>query len=241
VSINEQLAPCPFCGNTGGIGVANENPDNSGGYFIACPKCDASTGLRYACGDDPVPLLVEQWNRRAQPAPDEPAAGQHSVDDAQFRQLWEVCRKHGPVIATIKMKELLAAAPHPPARGAQAEAVAQQAAGNVSADNELARAEAPHQATPQQAAGQATSAETAPTCHDEFCAPHAMCARCVRGESEPYEPAAPQPQRGAGEGLTERWVRVIPGDYFIHQRTGKRFVWEPGGIRPAGSEGDGNG
>lgn len=36
----------------------------SGGYFIACPACGGSTGLRYACGDDPRPLLIEQWNRR---------------------------------------------------------------------------------------------------------------------------------------------------------------------------------
>lgn len=60
------LLPCPFCGNSKGLAVANENPqDLSGGYFIACPSCDASTGLRFACGEDPIPLLIEQWNRRA--------------------------------------------------------------------------------------------------------------------------------------------------------------------------------
>jgi hypothetical protein len=42
--------------------------DHSGGYFIACPVCDASTGLRYAIGDDPRPLLIEQWNRRTTPS-----------------------------------------------------------------------------------------------------------------------------------------------------------------------------
>ncbi|MBQ0917504.1 Lar family restriction alleviation protein [Hydrogenophaga aromaticivorans] len=59
------LLPCPFCGNKANIAMANEKHDHSGGYFIACPACDASTGLRYAMGDDPRPLLVEQWNRRA--------------------------------------------------------------------------------------------------------------------------------------------------------------------------------
>jgi Lar family restriction alleviation protein len=59
------LLPCPFCGNEKNIAMANEKHNHSGGYFIACPACDASTGLRYACGEDPRPLLVEQWNRRA--------------------------------------------------------------------------------------------------------------------------------------------------------------------------------
>jgi Lar family restriction alleviation protein len=60
-----ELLPCPFCGNDKNIAMANEKHDHSGGYFIACPDCDASTGLRFACGDDPRALLVEQWNRRA--------------------------------------------------------------------------------------------------------------------------------------------------------------------------------
>lgn len=69
------LLPCPFCGNSKGLAVANENPqDLSGGYFIACPSCDASTGLRFACGEDPIPLLIEQWNRRAALAA-QPVAG----------------------------------------------------------------------------------------------------------------------------------------------------------------------
>jgi len=59
------LLPCPFCGNDKNINMANEKHDHSGGYFISCPACDSSTGLRYAMGDDPRPLLVEQWNRRA--------------------------------------------------------------------------------------------------------------------------------------------------------------------------------
>lgn len=67
MSTNElpALLPCPFCGNEMNIGIANEKHDHSGGYYIACPVCDASTGLRFACGEDPAPLLVEQWNRRS--------------------------------------------------------------------------------------------------------------------------------------------------------------------------------
>lgn len=78
-AVRAALLPCPFCGNDEGIDVANTDPESlTGGYFIACPKCDASTGLRFACGDDPRPLLVEQWNRRAALAeqPAEPTLSQ---------------------------------------------------------------------------------------------------------------------------------------------------------------------
>jgi len=77
--MSDKLLPCPFCGNEKNIAMANEKHDHSGGYFIACPACDASTGLRYAMGDDPRPLLVEQWNRRA---PDAEAAVKQARIDA---------------------------------------------------------------------------------------------------------------------------------------------------------------
>ena len=64
---SDRLKPCPFCGGAAEMGCvrseSGEEP-NEGGYFIACLACDASTGLRFACGDDPKPLLIEQWNRR---------------------------------------------------------------------------------------------------------------------------------------------------------------------------------
>src|SRR3546814_14808495 len=43
------------------------HPDQ-GGHFIQCANeaCGASTNLRFACGDDPKPLLAEQWNRRTE-------------------------------------------------------------------------------------------------------------------------------------------------------------------------------
>ena len=74
----ETLLPCPFCGNDKNTEIANERHDHSGGYFIDCPECHASTGLRFALGDDPRPLIIEQWNRRAalaqQAEPQEPVA-----------------------------------------------------------------------------------------------------------------------------------------------------------------------
>jgi hypothetical protein len=65
------LLPCPFCGGEAAHGeIADDcmppHPDQ-GGHFIQCANnaCGASTNLRFACGDDPKPLLAEQWNRRA--------------------------------------------------------------------------------------------------------------------------------------------------------------------------------
>jgi hypothetical protein len=37
-------------------------------YVVQClePRCTASSAVRYACGDDPKPLLIEAWNRRVE-------------------------------------------------------------------------------------------------------------------------------------------------------------------------------
>lgn len=72
---DRELLPCPFCGNSKNIAMTNEKHDHSGGYFIACPVCDASTALVYACGDDPRPILVDKWNRRAHLAEPQGDAG----------------------------------------------------------------------------------------------------------------------------------------------------------------------
>lgn len=65
---SDRLKPCPFCGGAAEMDCvrseAGDDP-NEGGYFIACLACDCSTGLRFACGEDPRPLLVEAWNRLA--------------------------------------------------------------------------------------------------------------------------------------------------------------------------------
>lgn len=71
----DELLPCPFCGNAKNIAMVNEKHDHSGGYFIACPECGASTIMRYAMGDDPKPLLIESWNRRAVVAAQPEAVG----------------------------------------------------------------------------------------------------------------------------------------------------------------------
>ncbi|MFM1991302.1 MAG: hypothetical protein RJA99_4259 [Pseudomonadota bacterium] len=60
--MSDELKPCPFCG-----GKAFFDQEDGGGHFVMCDRCSASTNLRYACGDDPRPLLAEQWNRRTNP------------------------------------------------------------------------------------------------------------------------------------------------------------------------------
>lgn len=62
----DALLPCPFCGGKPEqFCIDDEGDENYGGHGIQCTKCGASTNLRFACGDDPVPLQVEAWNRRA--------------------------------------------------------------------------------------------------------------------------------------------------------------------------------
>jgi hypothetical protein len=61
------LLPCPFCGSPAEFGSVNEpGCSDHGGHFIQCTngRCLATTCMRFDCGDDPKPLLVEQWNRR---------------------------------------------------------------------------------------------------------------------------------------------------------------------------------
>lgn len=64
---SDRLKPCPFCGGEAEMHQSHD-PDgpNDHGYYIACGKCGASTNLRFSCGEDARPLLMEQWNRRTQ-------------------------------------------------------------------------------------------------------------------------------------------------------------------------------
>lgn len=65
---SDRLKPCPFCGGAAEMDCVRSedgSDPNEGGYFVVCRACDCSTGLRFACGEDPKPLLIEQWNRRA--------------------------------------------------------------------------------------------------------------------------------------------------------------------------------
>ncbi|HHX6871497.1 TPA: Lar family restriction alleviation protein [Pseudomonas aeruginosa] len=58
----EELKPCPCCG---GEAVFVELDD--GGMVAVCASkgCVASGVARYACGDEPRPLIAETWNARA--------------------------------------------------------------------------------------------------------------------------------------------------------------------------------
>lgn len=63
---SDRLKPCPFCGGAAEMHQAHD-PDgpNDQGYYVECGKCGASTNLRFSCGEDARPLLMEQWNRRS--------------------------------------------------------------------------------------------------------------------------------------------------------------------------------
>jgi Lar family restriction alleviation protein len=94
--MNEQiegaLLPCPFCGGTAhalcGDGV------NQGGYFVECGMCRASTNIVFACGDDPLPQLMEKWNRRSAPVVAPIVSGRADQDEASddldvLRKAWD--------------------------------------------------------------------------------------------------------------------------------------------------------
>jgi len=64
--MGSHLLPCPCCGGRAVFGeITDDSDSNFGGHFITCSACVITTDLRFACGDDPLPLLAEQWNRRA--------------------------------------------------------------------------------------------------------------------------------------------------------------------------------
>jgi hypothetical protein len=69
---------CPFCGNEAFFGEVGGEGEDAGGHFIQCTAdaCGASTKLIFACGEDPKPLLLERWNRRA----DRPTSSDGSVE-----------------------------------------------------------------------------------------------------------------------------------------------------------------
>lgn len=66
-STGETPLPCPFCSGAASIQTIEhvDGDPNSGGQFVECDDCGACSAVRFACGDDPVPLLIEAWNRRA--------------------------------------------------------------------------------------------------------------------------------------------------------------------------------
>lgn len=60
-----ELKPCPCCGGEAGFVELDD-----GGIVAVCigDGCVASGVSRYACGDEPRPLVAEAWNARAIPA-----------------------------------------------------------------------------------------------------------------------------------------------------------------------------
>lgn len=69
---SNELSPCPCCGYRAAIEQVPHDPesDNSGSYYIECKRagCGITTRLAFACKDDPLPGLIESWNRRALPS-----------------------------------------------------------------------------------------------------------------------------------------------------------------------------
>lgn len=114
-----ELLPCAHCGSDK-VALRNQDPDYlSGGYYIECQKCGASTGLRFACGEDPKPLLVEQWNRRALPAGLEPVGYAHAGNLANigdgYAYLYpeQVAGLSVPLYTSAQVRALLDAANKP--------------------------------------------------------------------------------------------------------------------------------
>lgn len=68
--MSDKLLPCPFCGGKASFDSvpipANEEDatPNSGGHFIECEKCNASTALVFPLKDDVTQELMQRWNDR---------------------------------------------------------------------------------------------------------------------------------------------------------------------------------
>ena len=65
--MSDELKPCPFCGSPAEFGVVDDpTSQDHGGHFVQCikPLCHGCMGLRFACGDDPKPILAAAWNTR---------------------------------------------------------------------------------------------------------------------------------------------------------------------------------
>lgn len=58
---SDRLKRCPFCASE--AEVAQNSADN--GYYVECLSCKTSSAKVFPCGDDPLPVLHERWNRRA--------------------------------------------------------------------------------------------------------------------------------------------------------------------------------
>ncbi|MBG7007185.1 MULTISPECIES: hypothetical protein [Pseudomonas aeruginosa group] len=81
----EEPKPYPYCGGEAGF-VELED----GGIVAVCASkgCVASGVARYACGDEPRPLIAETWNTRAVPA------GHVVVSEGLLRRLVDFAAAH---------------------------------------------------------------------------------------------------------------------------------------------------
>ena len=63
----DRLKSCAHCGGEAEFGQVPHQPEteNSGGVFVECLQCGATTRLVFPCVEDPRPILLEIWNRRA--------------------------------------------------------------------------------------------------------------------------------------------------------------------------------
>ena len=67
---SDRLKPCPFCGGNASAGFIGGDGDNAGGHYISCDQCDASTGLRFSCGErHAVHPLYRRSKPQASPLP----------------------------------------------------------------------------------------------------------------------------------------------------------------------------
>ncbi|HEJ5892298.1 MULTISPECIES: Lar family restriction alleviation protein [Pseudomonas] len=104
----EELKPCPCCGEEAAF-VELED----GGIVAVCASkgCVASGVARYACGDEPRPLIAETWNTRTVPA------GNVLVTEDLLRRIERECRREsdwncenvpaGTKAATTRAKKML--------------------------------------------------------------------------------------------------------------------------------------
>jgi hypothetical protein len=60
---SDRLVPCRFCQGFAEIDTIAAGEPNAGAFFAACLNCGASTRLFFACGEDPVHLVIERWNK----------------------------------------------------------------------------------------------------------------------------------------------------------------------------------
>lgn len=91
-----KLLPCPFCGHSAALSEVEPS-----GYVVECANgaCNASTNIRYSCGDDARPLVIEQWNRRAyatEAVRMNQAAGGEAVAWLRPEDLAHLARQNGP-------------------------------------------------------------------------------------------------------------------------------------------------